>query len=313
MNNKEKIERYLEKKYKTYKNMTTEQRKKFKKNLNGKDLYEYNKNYLLINEKKEYSYLKITEPGRIEEKENIFDKYVNILEFANVWKKFQLEHHLNDMETFKIEHPEKYNDILKSYEENELYLHGEWLRYIEKEIMSKDKQTLKYACLISLESYMQDIVSNFFDKELNKKIPNGFFYEYGDTLFKKDTEEDSKYFIMTDPDIRAAGKEKELEIIRNIWNEKGVKKALKIIREEILPYKNMVFRKLKINNDKFEDHLQYDIIGGKEAAEQISFKTYLTDIYKLEQPFRIIKNLKKVIKKRVKKEVIKKIYSKKIN
>jgi len=265
--------------------------------LTPKQTYKVNTKIQKKEGKKEYDYISCSEYGRLNEEENLF-QFKNLLEWDKKWWEYQKKY--TDPKNMETESQMEWWD-LQFGRYRELYLQGEWFRWIEKTDFGKKE--LIYASVEGLYSYMSGSIQRTLDEKIDKKYPNMLFKPYGENTFTKN--EDGKYYTMYDYETRAGGKEKELEKIRKKLREASTK-INKLILEEIKPYANMTFTKMKFSGkEKMENHLKYMIVGGKEAAEGIKFQTFLKDFYGKEQPYGIIKNLKKRILKKIKKEIIK--------
>jgi hypothetical protein len=291
------------KKIKPSKKITSETLDNIFNKLSEKEIYELNKYILKETEEKKYNYLFCNEVGRLDEKkETIFD-YKNLYEWDKKWWEFQ-KASLIDVKN-ETKYKKWYEVNYKEY--NTLYMQGEWFRWIEEEICcSETNETMYYGILEGLKSYIVTEITERIDKWINKKIPNQSYKPYQEDLFK---ETDDGMYEMAKMEIRAGGKEKQLELLKEIYRENFPE-----IEEEIIikikPYENYTFSIIKYDEFKkeetIENALKYIIIGGLEAAKNISFKSLLKDTYKLEQPYGIVENLIERIWKEVKKKYLKK-------
>ena len=289
------------KKIKPSKKITLETLNNIFNKLSEKEIYELNKYILKETENKEYNYLFCNEIGRLDKK-SIFD-YKNLYEWDKEWWKFQ------KASLIEVKNNEKYKKWYevnyKNY--NTLYMQSEWFRWIEEEkCCNKTNEIMYYGILEGLKSYITTEITERIDKWINKKIPNQSYKPYQEDLFKE--REDGMY-EMIGMETRAARKEKQLEILKEIYREKFPKIEKKIIKK-IKQYENYTFSTIKYDEFKkeetIENALKYIIIGGLEAAKNISFKSLLKDSYKLEQPYGIVENLIENIWKEVKKKYLKK-------
>lgn len=281
---------------KNYKNKS----KKWIKKKENKLTYLYNKYSTKILGKNIKNNFVFNEIGHLDKNKSIFD-FKNLLEETEKWKEFQNEHLLKDFKGNPLTGKalERGKKIIINNNRN-LYLYGDWIRYFDK---SFTEEIFYYGILISLYSYIFDKMDEYWNKLVNKKIPNLLYKPYNEPLFKK-CEDNPKHSTMYDFETRAFGKEEELKKIKDFWNNKGSDLISDYITEIIKPYKNTTFRISNLK-DKY-DPTSWDIIGGKEAAEHIKFDNYLETLTELEQSNQIVKNLIKECKKYLKKEIFKK-------
>lgn len=293
------LKRKFLKKYSKYKNVDkipTLKIEEIIKKLKGKDIHLYNKFMLLEKENPKYNYLKYTEFGA---KKNEIFKINNFFK----WDLKNWEY----QKSFLSEEENKQFFIFESYKT--VFSSSEWFRWIEEDRFDK-KKNIVYGSIGGLFFFLHSYLYEKIDNYIDKKIPNNYFKEkYNAPLFSKD-KKNSKYFTMAESEIRAFGKEKELENVRKIVREKD-NYFSSIILDKIKPYEGITFTKDEKN--KYEDTpTRVILIGGKEAAKKINFKTFFEDVYKLEQPFGIVNNLKKDLWKNIKKD-IKEIINKELN
>ncbi len=250
------------------------------------ETYKANEFILLETEKKKYDYLYCNEVGRLGKNESIFD-YKNLYVWDKSWWKYQ-KNSLTGVNTDK-----KYRDWYRvNYAKyRSLYMQGDWYRWIEKEQFQK-KPHMVYGSIEGLNNYVKIKIEERLESTIDKIIPNNFYHEYRTPLFIK--EKGSKYSTMADTEVRAGGFEKELEQVRKIKRE-SFHLFEEIIYKEITPFSNYTFTKWEYpdykTTEKIEDGIKLMIVGGFKAAKKISFKTFLDDFYKLEQPIGLVDNL----------------------
>jgi hypothetical protein len=280
--------------------------KKFEK-LSEYKKYKSNEYILLQTENKKYDYLYCNEIGRMGKEETIFE-YKNVLEWDKKWWEFQkesLEKNANENYFQK----KWYEVNFKEY--NNLYMQGEWFRWIEKDTFGSKKKRMIYGILEGLRSHIVIKISEKLDEEIDKLYPNMFYSEFREPLFSKIP--NSKYLTMKDSSVRAGGFEKELEEL-----QKRKREEFPLIEEYILerikPYSNFTFTKWeypewKTKEKDFEGN-KLMIFGGLKSAENICFKTFLDDFYSMEQPYGIIENLIIDIMEKIKEKYFNKWISK---
>ena len=268
-----------------------------------KDKYKANEYILLNTQLKKYDYLMCTEIGRINENENIFN-YKNILEWDNEWWNFQKSH--TDYKNMKTKYQKKWWKHNFSEYKN-LYMNGDWFRWIEKKDWSskEDKGYMIYGVLEGLHSHISLKISDLIDKRIDKEYPNMFYSNFREPMFKKI--KNSKYFTMKKSSYRAGGFEKELKKLQTLKIE-NFYKIEEIISEKIKPYSSYTFTLWEYhdykNSEKIWDGVKLMLVGGFEAAENISFKTFLDDFYEKEQPYGIVENLIEEIYSDIEKNII---------
>jgi hypothetical protein len=238
-------------------------------NLTEEELYIYNEHKLkyygdLYNLKK-YDYFSFNEPGS--EKTKI-KKFKNLKEW--------------DIKEWKFQ--KKYNpDLFKEY--NKLYMIGSWFRIYSKRLYFLKKKELIYGQLESATSFITNEVTEKLNDYLNKTIPNEYYTPFNKTMFEKKNKDD-KFYTMSDSILRAGGKEKEYLYFRKLINE-CYYDIEKEVLNELKNYEGCTFRKL---SDKKID-LDFFLIGGITAAENITFKNFMFKFHEYEQPFGIIENI----------------------
>jgi hypothetical protein len=250
--------------------------KKNLESLSPKDIYKFNE--LTQKEKgdEEFDYFTINEP---------FGSTEKVFEFANI-KDF-------DFDDWKFQ---KENQTTVSEKYENLYLPGHWFRALE--LNDFGKRRLTYGQLESANSFCLIQVIEKLEKKLDKKIPFIFAREYGVGMFSPI--EGSEYCSMNPSEKRCGGKELEREVL-----EKRIRELQPDIEKDILlalkDYEGYTFR--RVSDKPLYDHLDMFLIGGFEAAEKISFKTFFKDFNRLEQPFELLKKTIKLIYKKYKKEI----------
>lgn len=251
--------------------------------LNDKESYKANEYILLQTEQKKYDYIYCSDIGRLSKKDSIF-KYKNLLEWDKKWWKFQKKHLGNTPTDSKW-----YQINFASY--NDLYLQGEWFRWMEQEEYQK-KPHMVYGHLEGLRSYVSIKISEKIEDEIEKLYPHNYYREYKEPMFKKAKK--SKLYTMNEMKIRAGGKEEELEKLKKS-NRENFPYIEEIVLEKIKPYSGYTFTKWYFPDykpkEKIYDGMKFMIIGGKKAAKNISFKSFLKDFHELSQPFGLVDNL----------------------
>jgi len=258
---------------KILKQMNLEPTQKTINNLNNSDREKFNYLYFKKIGNKKNDYLHINEPGG---NKKAF-KFKNLLNWDFHDWKFQKKHNTK---------------VSKKYKN--LYLPGLSFVVIEKDNAFLNKRTLIYGRAQSAQSY---ITNNIFEKLQNYIKNNIYPYFYhipykGDILTKIPN---SNFYKLNEK--RAAGKEKELKKLE-IFLTKELENIEKDVINQIKQLKKYTFR---INEQEDENFCLF-IIGGKQAAKEINFKTFLKDFYELEQPHEVLNIIsKKIFKKYLKK------------
>lgn len=247
--------------------------KKNLEKLDGENLYKYNTLMQKLKGKKEFDYFSIIEYGI--SSEDIFEKYKNI-------KEWDLENYL-----FQKEHETMVRD-----EYDSLYLSATLFRAIEKQEFSDNKELI-YGNLESARSYIFEKIYRKLEKEIQNKYPYIYVQSYKEPTFKKI--KGKKLYEMADTELRAGGKEKELSDIK-----KRLRELYNNIEDDIVfelnKFSGYTFKKYG-KGSRF-DRLDTFIVGGFEAAENISFKTFFNDFYLRLQPIELLKKpTKKILKK----------------
>lgn len=280
---------------------TLKKAKKIFDKMSDKEIYKANQYILLSTEKPEFDYLYCSEIGRLDTDETIFD-YSNLYEWDKKWWKFQ-KNSLTELRKDK-KYSKWHNINFKHYDD--LYMQGDWFRWMQREEY-KDKPEMVYGLIQGLREYVTLAINEKIDEVINKKYPNMYHREYNTPIFVK--EKGSKYSRMAKSEIRAGGFENELDKLNKLKREKFYK-IEKLIKKRIKKYSNYTFTKWDFPDYKtdvgIEDGTKILIIGGLEAAKNISFKSLLKDVHNLEQPIGIVDNLIEEIFKEVKEKYLKK-------
>jgi len=278
----------------------------FDYNLNEKEKYEVNKYLLLKNEKKKYDYLYCSEIGRFDfdkngKRKTIFD-FKTLYEWDKDWWKFQKKSLISNDINKSYKYKSWYKQNFKKYKN--IYADGEWFRWIEKKDFGKDKNEMIYGSISGLYGYIIREISEFIDKEIDKIYPNFLYKPYNEKTFKKI--KGSKYSTMYDFQTRAAGKEKELEKLKENYRN-NFYKIEKEIENRIKPFSEYTFTNITYDygKEKVENHMKHMIIGGISAAKKIRFKHFLKDFYEKEQPYGVVENIIKNLKKEIKNKYLK--------
>jgi hypothetical protein len=260
-------------------------------NLSSKEKYKIN--YLLLKQegKKKFNYLYCSEPGRLEHHEDILD-YETVYDFDKSNWDYQERCSLADIKQDKKalkkgkEHvTEQSIAEAEAYHSHHYaqytYTHGgDWIRWIE------GKQ-LYYGEIVSAHLYIKEKVEQDLNKLIARQIPHMFWNPFGEPKPKKIGKELYTYSL---GEIRAAGREKELEEIEQ-WARWFILNKLPLeITQALSQYSGMTFRHSKKSNKPWKgfDSL---IIADAQAAEQVHIKTLLQDFREREQPIGILKNI----------------------
>lgn len=256
--------------------------------LSEKEKYEADKYVLLKTEDKEKDYLYISEwqkkGGSIFDYETIYD-----------WDKKQWKHHKDsiDEKSLKATFQKKwYKQNFTKY--RNLYMLGDFFRWIEESSFGGSKRELVYGELEGLYNYIKTEVDNKLEDLINKKYPNMMYDEYRKPAFS------SGVFTY---EIRAAGKEKKLKKL----NMKKLKKTYLIekkIEEKIKKLDGYTFVKdiygYGEDDGKIYERRRCLIVGGIKAAKKIGFDSFLDDFYALQQPYEVIEIVVEQIVKEIK-------------
>lgn len=256
------IEKILEDKYPAYKllpivddiNVDENPRDDFWSDLNEKESYDINAEFLRQTGDPKYNYLTCWEPGRIDdEKETLFD-YPTFYEFDVSWWEFQKEAQYESVEDCKkwmetgSEHwtPERVaksvNDLEEKYATGyEMYCSGDWFRLIEND-------TFIYGQVISAKWYLYFHLEMFISELQDSLIPYSLNEKDHDfqTLLNLDDPE-KKYL--------AEGREKELDTLQDA--------VRKYEGEPLLEAISMVIDKYDYSGGTF----RYDKGYGKEKFD----------------------------------------------
>jgi len=177
---------------------------------------------------------------------------------------------------------------------------GDWFRALELSEFGKNKRKLVYGHLESAHSYIYTEVLEKLEEAIEKEYPYIYVRPYGVSMFEDIP--NSKYSRMTDTEKRAAGKEKELEFAQkrlvSLWDSIDVD-----IEKHIKKYSGYTFR--KYSDKPVHDHLDFFIIGGFEAANDISFKSFFKDFYKRIQPVEVLDKIIDILIKKYIKIILK--------
>jgi len=253
--------------------------------LTKKETYKYNVYRQKFIGKKAYEYFTLNEPGSILNK--IF-KFNNIKDWDEDNFHFQEKSRkeaIDEQRKWQKKRGEKLTKKYKVKNYTSLYMIGNWFRAIEKVEYSQRKSFL-YGQIESASSYVFIEVLEKLEDIINTKYPSILAKPYGTAMFESIP--NSKHSKLADYETRAAGKEKELlqaeNILRNLHE-----KIENDVLDRIKPYSGYTFRKYS-EGSKY-DQLDNFIIGGFEAAKDISFKTFFHDFYKRRQPVEVLDNL----------------------
>jgi len=180
-------------------------------------------------------------------------------------------------------------------EYTKFYSWGSWCRWV-------DDKKLVYGSIDSIESYFFDEISEIVRKKVEDLIPSVITHAPGKEFSNVS---DTKYFEWN-IETRANGREEELDKL----NLKLYKFEKQFVKDHItnicnqLSGKTFVHKILDRNN-----YISHIYIPDTETAKKIKTKTFLKDVYKLEQPFKLVENLiKKTILDNNFEEEIMKIY-----
>jgi len=227
---------------------------------------------------KKYDYFEITEPGHSKK----IMKFKNIKDWDYKEYKFQKKHHTAVRPVY-----------------DQLYMPGSWFRVLE--LNDFGKRELTYGSLESARSFLFQLVFEKLNDLIDLKYPYIHVRPYGTKMFEKT--EDKRFSIMTSYETRACGFEKERKEL-----EKKLFELYNEIDDTIVsmlkPYQGYTFRKYS-DTPKY-DMLDSFIIGGFEAAEDISFKTFLKDFTKRQQPVEYLERIGEQIYRKYKKRLLKK-------
>jgi len=176
---------------------------------------------------------------------------------------------------------------------DQLYMTDTWFRARPKEEL-RNKREFIYGNLVSARGYILDKVYEKLEESIERKYPCIYVRKYGTPMFQKI--KNSKYSTFSETEKRCAGKEKErsdldkklISIYKNIEDT---------IIQNLKPYEGYTFKETP---DKQYDMYNY-IIGGFEAAENISFKTFFKDFQEKEQPVQVLKNIAENVYRKYKK------------
>lgn len=277
--------------------------KKFVKSKYNKKKYPNFKKWLKENEEK-LTYLYNTLRAKKKGKGNFYWEYWEyarpesiesdkIIDIANENSKFQIEemikHQLNKKDKF-------FKRMIKAEKEN-IYFKGDWIRYLEKDQYT-NKKILKYSSLITLNYYLLDFSSEYFEKLLNKKIPSKTVYQQKEKIFNKEkNKSNKKIYKMNFGTTKRFGFENELEIIKKRWHTIYYYDVLKYINNISHKYQNYTYR---INDfEKDYDNFNYDIIG-ENIVDKITINNFVDDIIRYEEPSEVLEFLKNKIKNKIK-------------
>ena len=145
---------------------------------------------------------------------------------------------------------------------------------------------------VSLNAYekLEDYIDSIY--------PTIYIRKYGTKMFEPT--ENKKLYKMTDFELRSAGnEERRLQMTKKLQElyPEIEDMAIKLLK----PYKGYTFRKYS-KTPRYE-MLDLFIIGGFEAAENISFKTFFLDFVERQQPVEYLDKLVEVIYRKFKKKL----------
>ena len=265
---KDKLEKKILKKMRSKK-------KNFDK-LSEKEKYKFNAIRQKLKGKKKYDYFEITEPGH---SKDIF-KFDNLKEWDFLNYEFQKKHGTLLRDTYDT-----------------LYMPGDWFRALELD--SFGKRNLTYGQLESARSYILSSVIDKLQEVIDSIYPVIYIIPYGEKTFKPT--KDKKAYTMTELETRSCGNEK----VRDALMTKLISLTEKIeedIIKRLKPYEGYTFR--KYSEGPRHKMLDIFIIGGFEAAENISFKTFFKDFVERQQPVEYLDKIIDRIFKNYKRELV---------
>lgn len=260
---------------KILKKMNKKYTKNFFDKFTEKEKYIFNSYRQKIKYKKKYDYFCITELGK---NKSIF-KFNNLLEWDKENYVFQKENQTEVRDNYDC-----------------LYMSGDWFRALE--LNDFGKRNLVYGIIISVNSYLTEIVYDKLADYIDKKYPSIICRPYGVPLFENIP--NSKYSKMNDSETRANGKEKELEKLklklRGFWREIENQVLL-----EVKSLEGCTFR--KVTEGSIYDKSDYFIFGGIEAAKNTNPKTFFKDFYDKLQPIEILDQIANKVYSKFKKNL----------
>lgn len=256
-------------------------------NLSPKQINRYNWFRQKMKGKKKYDYMEITEPGSFKRP---IHKYKNLMEWDKRNFDFQEKWRKKDHKKMRQNNPE-----LPKYEKaryTDLYMRGDWFRLLEKQTYGKRK--LVYGSLESANSYVFSAILDRLEEEVSKEIPI--------LIVQKNRERDKKTgLIRVEIETRTGGRDKELAEL-NKRREEAQEDIFEDVLEELKGMENWTFKKEEEPDRKDELNYHY-IIGGIEAAREISFRNFLKEFEKREQPIGILDNIIEKLFKEYRKKI----------
>lgn len=267
--------------------------------LSSSDLDKVNKINLMSNKKnKKNHFFKITNLCN----DGTDDEYYfyNFKNFAD-WTEKNWNFQKNSMENSMLEYPngKTEEEIKRTVEDyygktyEELLLYTDWCRWV-------DNDRIIYGSLNSMQNILIDLLSEVSSKFINSKIPNTYYHPINKMFVTSKT---NKKYSNLNTKIKAAGREKELESLKDKIREV----ENKLLKEETIKYES------KFDGMTFIDIKEYEIsspmtrliISNIKTAKKISTKNFLNDFGEYVQPYELItkyfrKKTKKVFLKELK-------------
>jgi len=222
------------------------------------------------------NHLSFNEVGYFDDNVDFFD-YTTLYDVTKDWYKFQKEHRINVYKKHSI------NKMIEINKDFNIYLNGEWISYIENDI-------LYYGQLISLKTYLFDELNNYITSFLKRKLK----LKYNDLGIEDfDFNTDSIYLFNNK-------KQQEKYEILNKFFTIYIHEYLELIINDYIKNIDCVFIEKNVDYNRLEDNFISFIYPNNECLKKIRTKTLFTDTnkclskeYKLKN---IIRNLKRKIK-----------------
>ncbi len=272
------IDQILQKKYPDYSELVTDDEKDdFWDNLDNKETYQINKEYLMLIANPSYDYLMCWEPGRFDNNELATD-YDDFYTIDYAWWEFQKRASWNSIEEYKkwMEQGSKtwtpevvaksINDFHERYKNYSIYMTGDWYRLI-------DNDTFLYAQLISLNWFIYYKLEIYLDDLEDSHIPYTFKNDDLTNLFNE-----------KDPEkiYDAKGREKELESFKDKMRKYQINELSSIIDSTLSKFTDTLTGKtFRIdtgydadNFDPFTDFIFFDIQSLKNVSPKEFLKTF---------------------------------------
>lgn len=262
---------------KILKKMGLKPKKKILNKLTEKQRYKYNTIRQKMEGKKKYDYIEITEPGSfnrpLHKYENIKEWDKRNFDFQEKWIKKENKRRRK----WQIEKGKQPDPVYEKKGYENLYINGDWFRLLKKR--KYGKRQLIYGMLESAYMHILVRVSEELGELIDKEIPS--------LIIDASHEKDEKTGLTkVEFETRAAGREKELNELRE--KKRKLDEVLKVdVQNSIKDIGGYTF--IKEDSDKING-LDIYVIGGTDAAENMSFKTFVKDFEQREQPFKILDN-----------------------